>query len=85
MSLYPNPNRDGLVTVKLEGVGVMEETMVDIDVYDMMGQRVFTQRAVAAEGSLNHRMDLGGAISTGLYVVNVTVEGQRFTQRLVIQ
>lgn len=85
MSLYPNPNRDGLVTVKMEGVDVMDEALVDIDVYDMMGQRVFTERAVAAEGTLNHRMDLGGSISAGLYMVNVTIEGKLYTQRLVIQ
>ena len=85
MNLYPNPSRDGLVTLKMEGVDVADEVMVDIDVYDMMGKRVFTERAVAAEGTLNHRMDLGGSIGAGLYVVNVTIEGKLYTQRLVIQ
>ena len=51
----------------------------------MMGQRVFTERAVAAEGTLNHRMDLGSVVGAGLYVVNVTIDGKLFTQRLVIQ
>jgi hypothetical protein len=30
-------------------------------------------------------MDLGGSISAGLYMVNVTIEGKLYTQRLVIQ
>ena len=85
MSLYPNPNRDGLVTLRMEGVDVADETMVDIDVYDMMGKRVFTERAVAAEGIVNHRMDLSTVTGAGLYMVHVTIEGQRHTQRLVIQ
>ncbi len=85
MNLYPNPNRDGLVTLSMEGVDVADETMIDIDVYDMLGQRVFAERAVAAEGVVNHRMDLSGHAGTGLYMVNVTIDGQRYTQRLVIQ
>jgi hypothetical protein len=85
MNLYPNPNRDGLVTLSMEGVGVADETMVDIDVYDMMGKRVFNERTVAAEGIVNHRMDLSSTIGAGLYMVNVTIEGQLYTQRLVIQ
>ncbi len=85
MNLFPNPNRDGLVTLSMEGVDVAEETMVDIDILDMVGKRVFSERAVAAEGVVNHRMELGNNLGAGLYLVNVTIDGQRFTQRLVIQ
>ena len=85
MSLYPNPNRDGLVTVYMEGVDVSDATMIDIDVYDMVGKRVFAERTVAAEGIVNHRMDLGHDTGAGLYMVNVTIDGKRYTQRLVIQ
>ena len=85
MSLYPNPNRDGQVTVYMEGVDVADATMIDIDVYDMVGKRVFAERATAAEGILNHRMDLGADIGAGLYMVHVTIEGKPYIQRLVIQ
>jgi len=85
MSLYPNPNRDGLVTLSMEGVDVADETMIDIDVYDMVGKRVFTERAVAAEGIVNHRMDLSSRTGAGLYMVNVSIDGKLYTQRLVIQ
>jgi len=44
-----------------------------------------TGGAVAAEGTLNHRMDLGNTIGTGLYMVNVTIDGQLYTRRLVKQ
>jgi Secretion system C-terminal sorting domain len=85
MSLYPNPNRDGLVTLSMEGVDVADETMIDIDIYDMLGKRVFAERAVAAEGIVNHRMDISDRTGAGLYMVNVTIEGKLYTQRLVIQ
>ena len=69
----------------MEGVNVADATMIDIDVYDVVGKRVLAERAVAAEGVVNHRMDLGSGIGVGLYMVNVTIEGQRYSQRLVIQ
>jgi len=85
MSLYPNPNRDGLVTLSMQGVDVADETLVDIDIFDMVGKRAFTERAVAAEGVVNHRMELGSELGAGLYMVNVSIEGKLYTQRLVIQ
>jgi hypothetical protein len=85
MNLYPNPNRDGLVTLSMEGVVAADDTMVDIDVYDMLGKRVFSERAATAEGIVNHRMDLSTVTGAGLYMVNVTVDGHRYTERLVIQ
>ncbi len=85
MNLYPNPNRDGLLTLSMEGVDVADETMVDIDIHNMLGARVHTERAVAAEGVVNHRMELGSALGAGLYMVNVTIDGKLYTQRLVIQ
>ncbi len=83
MALYPNPNRDGQVNLSMEGLDVDGETMVDIDVYDMLGKRVHIERAIAAEGILNHAMDL--RLDEGMYMVNVTINGRLYTQRLVMQ
>ena len=40
---------------------------------------------MAAEGIVNHRMDLSAHTGAGLYMVNVSIEGKLYTQRLVIQ
>ena len=85
LNLFPNPNRDGLVTVSMEGLAVTEETPVVIEIFDLLGARVFAERAMAAEGTMNHRMELTDRIGAGLYMVHVNINGQRYTQRLVIQ
>ena len=85
MTLFPNPNRDGMVTLNMEGLAIENEVKVDVEIYDMLGQRVHAEQAIAAEGLLNHRMDLSDVIGSGLYMVNVTINGELFTQRLVKQ
>jgi len=85
MSIYPNPNRDGQLTVNMDGLYVEDGTTLDIDVYDMLGKRVHAERGTASEGRMLRTMDLSGSLPAGIYMVNVTVEGQLFTQRLVMQ
>ena len=85
MSIYPNPNRDGQLTVNMDGLYVEDGTTLDIDVYDMLGKRVHAERATAADGRMLRTMDLSNNLPAGIYMVNVTVEGQLFTQRLVMQ
>ena len=85
LNLFPNPNRDGLVTMSLEGLDVTDETPAVIEIFDLLGSRVIAERTMAAEGTLNHRLELTDRIGAGLYMVHVTIEGQRYTQRLVIQ
>ncbi|MBS1583471.1 MAG: T9SS type A sorting domain-containing protein, partial [Bacteroidetes bacterium] len=84
MTLYPNPNRGGTVYLRMEGLAEAT-TPVDITIYDALGQQVHAERTVEADGSLNHAMDLGRTLGAGMYVVNVTIGDQRFTQRLVMQ
>ncbi len=85
MSIYPNPNRDGQVTLRMDGLAIDDATPVDVDVYDMLGKRVHSERAYAVEGLLNHSMDLSSDIQVGMYMVNVTIDGKLYTQRMVRQ
>ena len=83
MALYPNPNHDGHLTVGLNGLDVKEGAMATIDVIDMLGQHVHGEQAPVIEGALKHDVALGSQLTPGVYVVNVTVDGQRYTQRFV--
>ena len=73
MTLFPNPNRDGVVTVNLKGL-VMDEVGAEIEIYDALGQRVHAERAMIVEGQLNTTMTLGRTLGAGMYVVNVTAK-----------
>ncbi len=84
LSIYPNPNRDGVVYVMIDGLDEVEREMV-IDVYDLFGKRVHGEQVAIAGGTVNHVMDLSGDLAMGMYVVNVTIDGKHFTQRLLKQ
>ncbi|MBL0045806.1 MAG: T9SS type A sorting domain-containing protein [Flavobacteriales bacterium] len=85
LTIYPNPNRDGQLTISMEGLEIADGANVDVVIYDLLGKPVVSETAPVAEGMLNHRMDLAGRIGQGLYVVNVTVDGKLYNQRLVMQ
>jgi hypothetical protein len=85
MRIMPNPSTNTVVIIHAEGAVLGSASTVDIDVFDPLGQRVHAEHASIAKGILNHRLDLGANISKGLYLVNVTIAGERHTQRLVIQ
>lgn len=81
MSIFPNPNRDGLVTVRLNGTPDGVEKML-LEVTDMFGKLVHAEHVPT--GNLhNHVMDLG-KLSGGMYLVTLTTPEERWIQRLVI-
>ena len=82
LTLYPNPNRDGQVNLVLVGMGDATE-WVTVDVYDMFGKRVHTEQVEASGEEFTHQMNLD--LATGMYMVNLTIEGQVITQRLIKQ
>jgi hypothetical protein len=85
LSLYPNPNHDGRVSIRMAGLEVADGSEVSIDVYDAVGKRVHATQAIAADGLLNQDLDLSGEMGKGLYMMNITVEGKLYTQRLMMQ
>ncbi len=84
MSLWPNPNEGSVVNLSLTDFDTTVNT-VSVDVTDVFGKLVATRTLAAQDGYLNTTMDFGPALAPGLYLVNVTVGEQRYTERLVIQ
>ena len=84
ISLWPNPVREGSVTLDLTGLSP-EATTATVDVVDMFGKRVMAL-TIATDGAeeLNTVLQLDD-VATGLYVVNVTSGTNTFTERLVVE
>ncbi len=82
ISLFPNPNSDGEVTLSINGIDVTENTPAVITVYDMLGKNVRDEQVTTNEGSLYHTLHLGASLQPGIYMVAITIDGQRFTQRM---
>ena len=58
---------------------------VTIDVHDLFGKRVMAEAVATGGGDLNHVMQLGNTMASGVYTVTVTAGSLITTQRLVIQ
>ena len=82
LNLFPNPNNGEQLTVSLSAVERGVET-VAVDIFDLNGARVSAQVIAVNDGMVYQVVDVAG-LADGLYMVNITAGGQRYTERLVI-
>lgn len=77
-SVFPNPGT-GVFTLQYSGANAA----ADVEVFDLTGRAVYTERTAVANGT-NHTLDLSG-LSAGNYNVRLTVNGVRNEQRLMVK
>jgi hypothetical protein len=76
LDIYPNPST-GKLTVELSA-----EITGDIEIFNILGSKIHT---IKREGNnARYEIDLTGH-SAGIYMVNVTINGQRISKKLVLQ
>ncbi len=79
LEVYPNPSTgvfNLIVSNPYTGVA-------DVNVYDMQGQKLFTQQNSVNISSNKFTIDLSG-FSKGVYLLNVTINGSRLSKKLVL-
>ena len=81
VAFYPNPNTGDFLNVNLMGV---ESPKVTLDIVNMMGANVKRIELNVAGGNVNEVISLDG-LASGVYLVNTTLNGEVFTERLIIQ
>lgn len=79
-SLYPNPNNGELVNINITNV---TSNNVFVRVMDSMGRVVFNER-FTVDGSLNTLLSFSTTLSNGIYLVETTVDGKVYTERMVV-
>ena len=84
LALFPNPNNGHQLNVRLDEP-VDGDKILFFVIFDMFGKRVLQGQLPIASGEVNSIIELNGALSTGLYVVNVTSGDRTMQQRLVIE
>lgn len=82
LSMYPNPNRDNALYIVIDKLSE-EASLAWIDMFDALGKRVLAQQVATGGGTLNTALSLGGDFGTGMYLVQVRVDGKLFTERLI--
>ncbi len=82
-TLWPNPVRDGQVNLAIDGIQDAEQR-ITVDVQDLYGKQVFTQEFGNTGERFSTILQLPGDIASGVYLVNITVNGRSTVQRLSI-
>lgn len=81
--LVPNPSK-GVFTVK-GSLGITGDEQVTIDVTDMLGQEVYTGKAMARKGELNSTVELSKTLANGMYILNLHTSTGNKVFHLVIE
>ena len=72
-SLFPNPNA-GTFTV-YKALNTVSGDEASIEVTNMLGQAVYTERAVPQNGAISTRIDLGNNVPAGVYILKLSGAG----------
>lgn len=80
MVVYPNPS-NGKFTVQLSVVG---NSSSDIEIYNMLGQMVYSVNDLPPTPSMQFTIDLG-KFGKGIYMVVLKDEGNRMVQKVAVE
>src|SRR5690606_9235948 len=78
--LWPNPVRDGQVNLSTDGLVDTGQTAL-VDIQDVYGKQVFAKEFGNTGERFTTVLELGSEIASGVYMVNLTVNGERTVQR----
>jgi hypothetical protein len=83
LQVYPNPGQGQyIIELKIEKPVTAEATL---QVLDMRGQVVATQKAGLSNGYLQKQLLLSSTLSQGLYMVRITVQDKTYQAKLILQ
>ncbi|HRP81839.1 MAG TPA: T9SS type A sorting domain-containing protein, partial [Flavobacteriales bacterium] len=92
-SLWPNPVRDGQVNLSIGGLFTgspaddpvaTADQRISVDIQDIYGKQVFAQEFSNSGEHFSTILQLPKDIASGVYMVNITVNGVKSVQRLSI-
>jgi hypothetical protein len=82
LKLFPNPNKDHLVFVKMEGLK-NTDAMIQLELFDLSGRTVISEKLSYTEGS-TVGIPLEN-LPTGIYLLKVSHNDQQAFERLMVQ
>ncbi len=83
VTLWPNPVRESQVNLSIDGIQDADQ-QITVDIQDIYGKEVFAKEYGNSGDRFSTILDLPSDIASGVYMVAITVNGQRTVQRLSI-
>lgn len=84
LTLWPVPNRGDVLNIVADGLISFNER-AEVEIHDMQGRMVLAQVLPVHDGTVRGVIMLNHRLNSGLYLVSITGEHQRVTQRLVVE
>jgi hypothetical protein len=82
--VYPNPSGTTGFNINLEGISEFNNDII-VEVYDMYGKRVFANVSHSKESSQTLKINNDGRLATGIYIVNVMVNGKTLHEKVIVK
>ncbi|MBK6409680.1 MAG: T9SS type A sorting domain-containing protein [Flavobacteriales bacterium] len=82
-TMWPNPVRESQVNLSIDGIQDADQ-QITVDIQDIYGKQVFAKAFGNSGERFTTILDLPGDIASGVYMVNITVNGKKTVQRLSI-
>ncbi len=83
IKLMPNPSK-GWFTVK-GTLGVATDEEVTLEVTNMLGQIVYSNKIVARNGNIDERIQLGSNLANGMYMLNLKTQNGNKVFHIVVE
>ncbi|MGB0423030.1 MAG: T9SS type A sorting domain-containing protein, partial [Flavobacteriales bacterium] len=80
--IYPNPSTGDLVNLNINDIASDVEVVI-VNIYDNMGRIVMSEQITVSDAAVKQQMNLD--LTSGMYNVNIIMNGKVITETLVIQ
>jgi len=82
-AIYPNPSNGEFFNLNV--TDVVDAETINVEIFDVFGKLVQVERLAVNDGNVNRIIELEGDLTSGVYLVNIVINGKVQTERLAIQ
>jgi len=83
IQLVPNPNKGAFVLKGTMGSSI--DQVVNIEITNMLGQVIYTNKSMAINGVINEKVQLSTIPANGMYIVNLRTDSENKVFHMVIE
>lgn len=85
VQVYPNPSSQETIFVKYEPINSDQTGLVELEVYDIKGQRMISKKLSVVNGIVTTDLNSNGLMSAGIYVMTLRDGATLITKKLIVK
>lgn len=84
-AIFPNPAKSGFPQLMITGSGGKSGPVGGIEIQRLTGEIVYVTPLICQGDCRNYHVQVDELLSPGVYLVNITTSGRRYTKRLLVK